>query len=92
VDADGADRLKVFYNLHGLIWVDVLFAHKPAWCVGADGNERKVGPAQPGAYLPKDLSIPVAGVAGEVGASPVRSSVNPDQSAMRRSRRARVDQ
>jgi hypothetical protein len=77
VDADGADRLKVFYDLHGLIWVDVLFAHKPAWCVGADGNERKVGPAQPGAHLPKDLSIAIAGVAGEVGAPPVRMQHEP---------------
>jgi hypothetical protein len=64
VDSDRADSFKVFYDLHGLIRVNVLPAHKPAWCVGADGNERKVGPAQLSAHLPKDLTIAIAGDSG----------------------------
>jgi hypothetical protein len=45
VDSDRADSPKVFHDLHRLIRLNVLLAHKPAWCVGADGNERKVGSA-----------------------------------------------
>jgi hypothetical protein len=45
VDSDRADSPKVFHDLHRLIRVNVLLAHKPAWRAGADGNQRKVGSA-----------------------------------------------